>query len=564
MDIRPLTDYRPLDMPVDKFCALKFFQQPFRRYGVTKLMDVLSNSIKRRNYDNIKMFPWSEEGIERFLSLEQMAICECRFNGMNYSELQDLFEISSPTTLTAVFRLTAGSIRWEHGQPGGKKSIITDLIMSHLSTTIAQRRHGMNCLKTLEAKEMINQEVEQAKQKGVWRLKLLNCDGLVDHFLDMYQNFSVSSSLLNSVCQRCNIHIMAGEKLELLRRKFCNKTSVQNYFSLLSTVLTESDPHYLYNADETGLTGKRTFKVLTDDKTMHISTLQTEGTHISCMCSYNACGHKLPLFFIFANRASPLEELQDIDDFYYSSSQTGWMTSNLWDAWCIMFVSSICNKREANQLDSSRPVFLFVDGHPSRMSPFGMRLLKKFNIICIVFPAHCTHVLQPFDILIASPLKTEYLRQLLLPNVITEGKLYTSNVSQEVRRRRVIAFRNAWNKIDETSLRRSFKGAGICPLNDSGLMQSHLISEQTNDTLQVRNCPISGTVATEHLDCLQPLYWRKLEGNRFVMKGLEPSEITPEVISVHWFLSDTKAGRMFSPIPSIPVNGVNLMHKFKR
>ena len=48
-----------------------------------------------------------------------------------------------------------------------------------------------------------------------------------------------------------------------------------------------------------------------------------------------------------------------------------------------------------------------------------------------------------------------------------------------------------------TLLPRSFKGAGIFPLDQSALMQQYLISDPTADVLQVRNCSISGIVATE-------------------------------------------------------------------
>ena len=152
----------------------------------------------------------------------------------------------------------------------------------------------------------------------------------------------------------------------------------------------------------------------------------------------------------------------------------------------------------------------------------------------------------------------------MLPHVIEESKRHTSNISQELRRRRVIAFKNAWNRVDETTLRRSFKGAGIFPLDESALMQKHLISDPSAEPLQVRNSPISGTVATENLEYIPPLPWRIMEHNRFINKFLEPSEITPEIISLYWFTVENKNGRMFSRIPSITVDGMNLLHNFTR
>jgi hypothetical protein len=39
-----------------------------------------------------------------------------------------------------------------------------------------------------------------------------------------------------------------------------------------------------------------------------------------------------------------------------------------------------------------------------------MKLLSQSGIDVLVFPAHCTHVMQPFDVCVAGPLK-KYLRK---------------------------------------------------------------------------------------------------------------------------------------------------------
>ena len=115
---------------------------------------------------------------------------------------------------------------------------------------------------------------------------------------------------------------MKGEKLEMLRRRSCNFPVINNFFSMLETVLRNIDPKYVFNADETGLSAKKSFKILTDNKNIHVTSSDLASQHISAMCCYSAIGHKLPILFIFANREKPLEELADVPVIYIASAIT--------------------------------------------------------------------------------------------------------------------------------------------------------------------------------------------------------------------------------------------------
>ena len=63
--------------------------------------------------------------------------------------------------------------------------------------------------------------------------------------------------------------------------------------------------------------------------------------------------------------------------------------------------------------DQEKPVILFLDGHGSRINYEASSILRTHNIIAITFRSHTTHLCQPFDVVIASPLKS-YLRQFWL------------------------------------------------------------------------------------------------------------------------------------------------------
>ena len=368
---------------------------------------------------------------ESELSQIQKAVCTLRYNNIPYSTIQLLLGITSPNTIVSIIRLTAGSRKWS-GQQGGRISLVSDVIIKRMKNKIEWRRRGLNCLKTFEAKQFILEEMQETYKRGIQRLHEWKATQLINQFEAEFSAFELTDSVFSNICTRCNIVVLSPDKLELFRRQCCNHPAIDCFFNTITNVLIGVEPKYKFNADETGLAGKRTFKVLTDDRRIHVTMQDIAGTHISCMCCYSASGSKMKPFFIFPKRKTEMKELEDIDEIFISSSESGWMTTHLWDAWCIAFISHISIKREMGELDPSLPVFLFVDGHLSRLSPFGMRALSRFHIICIVFPAHTSHVLQPFDICLGSPIKTIYLKNLADPNgenlLTTNGPSWRSSL----------------------------------------------------------------------------------------------------------------------------------------
>ena len=56
---------------------------------------------------------------------------------------------------------------------------------------------------------------------------------------------------------------------------------------------------------------------------------------------------------------------------------------------------------------------LIVDGHKSRESFLAELLLYLFNIDLLILPSHSIHLLQPFGIAVASPLKAYFKDDLI-------------------------------------------------------------------------------------------------------------------------------------------------------
>ena len=94
---------------------------------------------------------------------------------------------------------------------------------------------------------------------------------------------------------------------------------------------------------------------------------------------------------------------QDVN--FYTS--VGWMTRDVFLAWCTNLVHEISLWRPTLPPDiRGQRILLLLDGHPSRKNYAAIEYPRLNGIDVLTFPSHCTHLMQPFDVLIASALKS--------------------------------------------------------------------------------------------------------------------------------------------------------------
>lgn len=123
------------------------------------------------------------------------------------------------------------------------------------------------------------------------------------------------------------------------------------------------------------------------------------------------------------------------------------------------------------------------------MSPFALRLFHIYDIIVIIFPAHASHVLQPFDVSIAAHLKSSYIKNLL--NNMNYYTLVGQSEVMKARYARIRAFQDAWSSISPTDCQRAFAAAGILPFNENAIAMNHLIHPTGEDIYAGRTSILS-------------------------------------------------------------------------
>lgn len=219
---------------------------------------------------------------------------------------------------------------------------------------------------------------------------------------------------MKPICHRnCLPHIVNAQKLEDLRRKYCTTRVMENFYSLVKGLI--HDTHALiYNIDETSVCANAKGKIIVPKgKSPYISEDKLIG-HITACLTCNAAGEALKPLIILPTLVNLQAELKDFEpQCIFCTSPSGWMTSHIFLIWSIFFTSEVNERRKKlaasiGNIAYSRPCYLFVDDHKSRLNAYAIEILFRNNIRVIVLPAHSSHIMQSFDIGLAHPLKNYF------------------------------------------------------------------------------------------------------------------------------------------------------------
>ena len=119
---------------------------------------------------NLRYYNFLPEEAEIFSKM-QRAVVILRYNNIPYRTIEVLFQLSGSQLVTTILRLTAMGFRWEKSHmTGGSYPMLPDTFFVSLKTEINERTHGLNCMRTSEAKQMINEKAERINKRTIIRL----------------------------------------------------------------------------------------------------------------------------------------------------------------------------------------------------------------------------------------------------------------------------------------------------------------------------------------------------------------------------------------------------------
>jgi hypothetical protein len=298
-------------------------------------------------------------------------------------------------------------------------------------------------------------------------------------------------SWLNHVADRIGIRIKNPQKIDALRVKACNKDTVGIFFDRFSALMRR--PRCLIlNCDETHISSRKNFKVVSD---IHVPPLTREAPkfpHFSAMCTISASGHAFePTIILPEYQNLPIDLDQFQDQACFIRTPNGWMTQVSFLLYCHILLYQLSLYRQTLPIQHRGSRFLLIlDGHPSRFTYDALNLLNESGVDVLILPAHCTHVLQPFDVSVASSAKT-FLKRFLEIWRITLDQHNSLEVEEAdmswlagKREQLIDAFLKAWSSAATLfNIEAGFRASGIWPLDRNEPLENEFVSEPNDDSL---------------------------------------------------------------------------------
>lgn len=122
---------------------------------------------------------------------------------------------------------------------------------------------------------------------------------------------------------------------------------------------------------------------------------------------FNAEGKFAPPLLLFPYVQLPRAVIVDMPSgWVLGKSERGWMTSDVF----FEFINNDFNKWLITE-NIPKPVILFVDGHKSHLTMTISEWCHNNEIILYALPPNITHMLQPADVSVFKPMKSEWKKQ---------------------------------------------------------------------------------------------------------------------------------------------------------
>jgi hypothetical protein len=221
-----------------------------------------------------------------------------------------------------------------------------------------------------------------------------------------------------------------------------------------------------------------------------LTRAQEKLPHLTGVCTFSASGYVCKPIVILKNLKN-LKRLDDLQEHVnFCTSASGWMNRELYTYFAIQFSHEMSHYRMNLPPElQEEPILLLVDGHTSRLSWRANMILNINNIQVLTFPGHCSHVLQPFDVGVASPLKAAFKDA--FPRFRNEVFKGIGQVPRQktalLRRTLVLTFIEACHRaMSPANCASGFGAAGLFPYDPFAPMSAKFTMETTAETRAFR------------------------------------------------------------------------------
>ena len=270
-----------------------------------------------------------------------------------------------------------------------------------------------------------------------------------------------------------------ARKIDSVRVNGATGSIIQAWWAYLRVPLvTAILPANRYNMDEFGLMEGQGVNGLVVGST-HTRAIQRKTPGSRAWTSFIECisatGLALPPTVIFKGKSVQqqwfLTDKEDLGGWLFTATDKGWVNQTVALEW----LEKIFIPRTQPD-DPTQQRLLVLDGHNSHTTMDFMWLCHTNNIHVIYLPAHTSHVLQPLDLSIFSPLKHSYRKYLNQLNNWSEstvmGKMAMIQCVQKARH----------DALTSKNIKAGWKATGLWPVSLAKPLMSRLLLENSNQT----------------------------------------------------------------------------------
>jgi hypothetical protein len=219
-----------------------------------------------------------------------------------------------------------------------------------------------------------------------------------------------------------------------------------------------------YNFDETGfmmgmIGGKMV--VTRSDRQSNPKLVQPGNREwATAICAVAADGHVVPPFLCVQGRfhLAPWYQNGNVPrDWVVTTTQNGWTDNKTGLQWLKHFDGATRTRRKG------RYRMLVLDGHESHINAEFNEYCKENDIIPLCLPSHSSHLTQPLDVGVFSPLKRAYGDQI--------SRLIRLQITHITKDEFFPAFKAAFNAVfTEQNVKSGFRGSGMVPWNPEAVI----------------------------------------------------------------------------------------------
>ncbi|KAK8889283.1 hypothetical protein M9Y10_034029 [Tritrichomonas musculus] len=326
------------------------------------------------------------------------------------ANLNSEYENISPAAIRTCFKRSALSLYWEKGKLYGNEPFLSDYDINVLQNYIKDRTKDSEPVDSFELIEEAVSIRKDRNKRAVNFLKAIKCDNIADEIEQSEINEPVRS-WINKHLEDLDSKIKSARIVDNDRYYACTPDILNSYLSVIGPILTRAHPALIFGADETHLDPKIKKKFIVPNHIREFMAKREPTTipHFSVMLCHNCLGISITPFIIIPELENcPQEAKKYIESgqLWACSSNSGWQNRNSFLIWSLNFINWLsCYRLGLDEEIRNERAVLILDGHNSRENPISLHFFTLFNIDVIILPAHTTHLLQMFDVVLARKFK---------------------------------------------------------------------------------------------------------------------------------------------------------------